>query len=171
MKKSKKTAFAAILCALGIVIMYVGSIIDLLDITMACMASFLIVVSVLELGASYPLLIYFCTSVLSFLILPNKSVCLIYILFFGFYPMLKRILERMRMIFSWICKIALFNVMLIAYYFLAEKLFFIKIEESKIVMTVLLNVIFVTFDLVLTMFVSFYVYKIRKRLRLDKLFK
>lgn len=93
MKKVKKTALAGILTALSVVILSLGSIIETLDMTVAAIASFVIMLAVFELGSYFPVLIYVAVSVLSFLLLPNKYGVLIYCFFYGFYPMVKTRLE------------------------------------------------------------------------------
>ena len=91
---SKRIAFSSVLCALGVVVMFLGSIFEIVDITMAAMASFFIVVCMIELGGYMPLCVFFATAALAFLLLPNKTVVIFYAMFFGFYPILKRYFER-----------------------------------------------------------------------------
>ena len=159
------------MCALSVAIMYAGSLFDLLDMTMAALASFLTVVVVIELGGIYPLGLYFSSSVLSFLLLPQKSVSLIYILFFGFYPIIKRYFERTKMLISWILKFGTFNILLVVYYFIVKLFFPNDIELLKIPVAILLNVIFVCFDLALSLFVAAYVRRFRKLFGVDRFFK
>ncbi len=94
MKKVKKTALAGIFTALSVVIMFIGSVIETLDMTVSAIASFVTLLAVIELRSYYPVLIYIASSVLGLLVLPNKYGVLIYCLFYGFYPMLKIKLER-----------------------------------------------------------------------------
>ena len=72
MKKTKKIALAAILSALGVLILLLGSIITVLDLTMVAMASLLIMLAVVEIGGGYPYLIWLVTGFLSLLLLPDK---------------------------------------------------------------------------------------------------
>lgn len=168
--KTKIIAFSSVMCALGTAMLYLGSVIDVIDITMAAFSSFIILVSMIEIGGYVPFLVYGVTSVLSFILLPNKGSALLYIIFFGFYPILKKYLEGLPTFVSWALKFAVFNVFVFAYLFLAKALFNIEAGSMKIYVIILLNVIFFTFDLVLSLFVSVYVLKLRKRLGLDKFF-
>lgn len=93
MKKVKKIALAGILTALSVVILFLGSVIETLDMSVAAIASFVTMLAVIELGAYFPFLIYAAVCVLAFLLLPNKYGVLIYCLFYGFYPMVKQKLE------------------------------------------------------------------------------
>ncbi len=170
-KNSSKISFSAMMCALSCVILTLGSFIELLDMSMAALASFIIVVCMIELGGYMPHLVYSVTSVLSFLLLPNKTVVLIYVLFFGFYPIVKRYLEQIPRLLSWISKFAVFNILLSLYIHLAKVLFMFDIDTVKVYIVLLLNVIFFTLDMALTLFVVAYANRFRKLLRIDKFFK
>ena len=169
--KTQSLTFASVMCALGIVILLIGSLVEVVDITMAAVSSFLIIVCMIELGGYMPFLVYCVTSVLGFLLLPNKSVMLIYILFFGFYPILKNYFERLSAIYSWIVKFVVFNAVVIFYYFILDKLFFLNADSVKSYLLVLLNVVFFTFDLTLTLFVTAYVRRLRRLFRIHKFFE
>ena len=168
---SKKIAFSSILCAISVVILFLGSVIEVIDITTAAFASFVVVTAMIEFGSYYPVLIFFSTSVLSFLLLPNKTVAFMYILFFGYYPILKRYIERLKPAFSFIAKLILFNIIAIAYYCIAKYVLFPGSEQIKLYLILLINVIFFTLDFSITLFVGAYVQRFRKLLRIDRLFK
>lgn len=169
--KTKIIAFSAVMCALGTIMLYIGAVIDIADITTAAFSSFIILICMIEIGGYVPFLVYGVTSVLSFILLPNKGSALLYIIFFGFYPILKKYLEKLPKLLSWALKFAVFNVFVIMYLYIAHALLHIETGSMKIYIVILLNVIFFTFDLVLSLFVTTYVLKLRKRLGLDKFFR
>ena len=76
MKKTKKIALSAILAALGVIILYLGALVDVLDLSVAILASFLILFCTAELGYSTALSVWLVTSLLSLLLLPNKAPAL-----------------------------------------------------------------------------------------------
>jgi predicted membrane protein len=98
--RTRKLAVAAMLCALGVVLLYVGSVIEVLDLTMVGISSVLVFFAVLEMGNPFPFLIYFVTAILSMLLLPSKFAAVFYLLFGGIYPILKAKLERLPMLLS-----------------------------------------------------------------------
>ena len=65
-------ALCAVLSALGVVLLYLGSFIEVLDLSVALLASLAIVVLVIERGGAYPMMTYGVTALLSLLLLPNK---------------------------------------------------------------------------------------------------
>lgn len=168
---SKKISFSSIMCALSVIMLFIGSVIEVVDITSAAMASFVVVVTMIELGSYYPVLLYFATSVLSFLLLPNKLVVFMYMLFFGFYPILKRYIERLKPISCIAAKFLVFNAIIFVYCFLAEELLLAEVGNVKIYLIILLNVICFTLDFALTLFVTAYVKKFRRVLRIHRFFK
>ena len=93
--KTKMLTAASMLCALSVVLMLAGSIIDVMDLSVAAICSFIIAIAAIELGGAYPLLIFSVSSVLGMLLLPNKLPALYYLLFFGWYPIAKKPLDRL----------------------------------------------------------------------------
>ena len=168
---AKKISFSSILCALGVVILFLGSVIEVMDISVAAIASFLIIVSMIEMGGYMPPLVYLATSTISFLLLPTKTVVLIYVLFFGFYPILKKYLEMLPPLISWLSKLFVFNVVITVYYFFAKELLFPGVENLSIYIILFLNFTLFLFDFTLTLFVTAYVRRFRKLLRIHRYFK
>lgn len=159
------------MCALSCILLSLGALIEVLDITSAALASFIVVIAVIELGGYYPFLLYLSTSVLSFLILPNKTVAFIYILFFGFYPILKKHLEKLRPLFSFIAKAVIFNGLIFIYYSFIKQFLLYDTNMAKILLIGSLNVIFFTLDFTLTLFVTAYVRRFRQLLQINRFFK
>jgi len=158
------------LSALSVVILYLGSLIDVLDASMAVIASLACVIAVIEFGKAAPWLIYSVTSVLSLLLLGNKSGAVMYAAFFGFYPILKEVFEKRSKIVSWILKEVTFNIALVVCFLIIRFGIFVGIPPIPIAMyiigAVLLEAVFVLYDIALTRLISVYIFKIRKRLKL-----
>lgn len=157
------------LTALGVIFLYIGSLIEIADISMAVIASLMCVLAVVEYGGSAPWLVFGVTAVLSLVLVPQKSPAVMYALFFGYYPILKERFEKMRAVTSWICKETVFNIALVA---IIVCLKFILLTYADIplamyvIAIVLCEAVFVLYDVALSRLISFYVYKLRKRLKL-----
>ena len=171
--KTRNISLSAILVALGVVLLYFGSIISVLDLTMVALAAMIIIFTVLELGGFYPYLVYIATSLLTLLLLPDKNCALYYCLFGGIYPMFKSYFERCTKTISWILKLVFFNAVLTL--IIAITLFVIGAEAGDIgfEITVYLagNLFFIFYDIALTRLITAYVLKFRKMLGIDKYFK
>lgn len=171
--KTKCVTFSALLAALSVVLLYAGALFEVLDLSFAAIASFAIVLSVIEIGGIYPYLIWLCTSALSLVLLPNKFIALVYLLFAGIYPILKAKLEGLRPVFSWAVKISLFNMALVLLW-VATKFIFALPDEGvvlEIAFFALANAAFVLYDIAMSKIIILYIVKLRKRFQIDKLLR
>lgn len=169
MKLTKKISICAMLASLGVVILYVGSLVELLDISVACIASFIILFCVAELGYASSFAVYAIISVLSFIILPNKWVAAYFAFFFGLMPITKKIYEKTGKIISWILKLLTFNAELVAFYFIFSALDFFEETEFISIMLIaaliMLNIVFVLVDILYGRFRAIYDVRFRHRIR------
>ena len=160
------------LSALGVILLYLGAFVDVLDISMAVFASFVCVIAVVEYGGSAPWLIYCAVSVLSLILLPNKTPAFFFALFFGFYPILKEKIEKLNFLIAWVIKEIIFNLSLFLAGFLSILTFGLQNNEllnDRIMLAVLIGlaeIVFVLYDIVLKRLVVFYKVKLRKRMRI-----
>ena len=90
----KRIVVAGVLVALSVIILYLGCAIEVLDLTMSAIVSLLVVVIVIEMGYNYAWLSYVSTSILSLVLLPQKTPAIFYMCFMGFYPIIKSYIER-----------------------------------------------------------------------------
>ena len=170
LKKTRILALCSLFSALGVIILYLGSVLEVLDLTMSVIASLFVIIAVIELGGAYPWLIYAVTSTLSLMLLPNKFAALIYTVFAGFYPILKAYIEKIQGIVCALIKLALFNLCLVGMWWVS-RLFVITFETKYgLALTALaLNFVFILYDFALTRLISRYIFVWRKKLKIDKL--
>lgn len=167
-KGTRALTVSAVLCALGVILLAFGSLLQVLDLTMAAVASFLVIFAVIELGGKYPFLIYAVTSVLAVLLVPYKTAALLYLCFAGYYPILKALLEgNLPRTWAWVLKILSFNAGLALMLFLAIKLFSAFEITATWYYFVLpaFSLVFVVYDVALTRLITAYVHKWRSRFR------
>ena len=154
--------------ALGVILLYLGSIVEVVDISMAVIASLFCVLAVIEYGKGAPWMVFLVTAVLSLLLLPNKSPAVYYAFFFGFYPILKAYFERLDKVRAWIFKEITFNVCLAVMIVLIKLLFMpsVSIPFMMYVIAVLLcEGVFVLYDIALTRLITFYMFRLRHRFK------
>jgi hypothetical protein len=168
-KKSKKITLCAIFSALSVVIMYIGALFEVLDISMAVIASLLAIVAVIEYGGSAPWMVYGATSILSLIIMPGTTA-LFYALFFGFYPILKEKFEKKPRVMAWVLKEITFNVSL-AIMCVAAIYLFLGTNNALVdplyisIVVVLAELVFVLYDVALTRLISLYLVHFRRRFK------
>ena len=170
-KRTKYLTVSAMLTALSVVILSLGALVDVLDITTAILASFLCIYAVIELKGAYPWLIWLVTSILAFLLLPIKTPAIFYALFAGFYPILKEKLERLKPPISIPLKLVTFHVCLagiclLLSLFIPDALDLDGLWWMPILMYVLSLLCFVVYDLALTRVITFYLVKLKKRFQI-----
>ena len=182
--KTKKMTLGAILSAMGVALLFIGSFIETLDLTMAALASFFCIFAVIELGGMYPWLIFAVTGVLSVILMPYSMTGWFYLIFFGYYPILKEKLERLKKPVSWILKVLILNLALAISVLAAYFLFFgqtgtgnlldaftLVFGESDagvsmaIAVWALANLTFVIYDIALTKLITLYFLKLRDKFK------
>ena len=171
-KKTKLLAICSMFSALGVIILYMGALIEVIDLSMAFVASLIVMAAVIELGGAYPWLIYAVTSVLALLLLPNKFCAIVYFGFAGFYPILKEKFERVKGLICLALKFVAFNLCLLAMWGVSLLLSLpITFGVPEWAVALLLNGVFVIFDVALTRLIGAYVYIWRKKLNVEKWLK
>ncbi len=154
--------------ALGVILLYLGSIVEVVDISMAVIASLFCVLAVIEYGKGAPWMVFLVTAVLSLLLLPNKSPAVYYAFFFGFYPILKAYFERLDKVRAWIFKEITFNVCLAVMIVLIKLLFMPSVSipfMMYVIAIVLCEGVFVLYDIALTRLITFYMFRLRHRFK------
>ena len=171
MSKSGKIALGGLLTALGVVLMFLTGLIPIGTYALPAIAGVLLIVAVIEIGAKWAWMIYAAVAVLSLLFAADKEAALLFVLFFGYYPVLKSFLERIsNKVLSWISKFAVFNVAVVACFFLAVN--FLQLPEDSFtvfgiylpwVFLILGNAVFLIYDIALSGLVATYVEKLQHR--------
>ena len=176
-KKTKSLAISGLLSALGVVILYIGSLLQVMSLATIFVASFLVVIAVLELKSPWHFLIWIVTSLIALLIMPNKFDAFEYAVFGGLYPILKYYYEKLSRNIANVLKIASFNAIfvVVAWAFI----WLVGLNEGIVlpfigavnpfaymaVLAVLGNIVFVIYDVLLTRFIIIYENNYRKRLK------
>ncbi len=156
------------LAALSVILLYLGSLVEVVDLSMAVIASLACVLAVIEYGKSAPWLVFGVTAVLSLVLLPNKSPALMYTMFFGYYPILKEKFEKKPLVACWVLKEIVFNVALVLIFIAMKMLLFLPDNIPfmlYLIAVVLCELIFVIYDIALSRLISLYVYRLRKRFK------
>lgn len=170
MKTTKKVTISAMLTALGTALMLLGSMIEVLDLSVCAIASLIVVFVYLELGSPYTWLVWLCTSLCTALIYSGSIVWVEYFLVFGIYPLLKAYIEKLPRLVWWPVKIVFINAVIWMIFAVCELLLGIPFfGEDKMIMKVmvyvLMNVAFVAYDMFITVMVRLYYDRIRHRFK------
>ena len=168
---TRKLTTCAMLSALGVVLLWLGSVVEVLDLSMAAIVSLFCIFAVIEYGGGAPWMVFGVTGILSLILLPQKTPAIMYVLFFGYYPILKEKFEKRPRAVSWILKEAVFNVALAVLLVISHFTMFISADLGStiylyIVFAAVAELAFPLYDIALTRLISLYIYKLRSRFRI-----
>ncbi len=170
---SFKVALGGIVSALSLVLMIISGVAVSLEYAIPMVTGALLMVLVVEFSKGFAGIIYVVVSILSLLLLGNKEPAVMYLMFFGYYPILKSILEqKLKKISCWIIKYLIFNISMVASYFVVTRIFMISFDDikefGKFALPLLLlagNILFFMYDVLLTRLVSIYIYRWQKHIK------
>lgn len=163
MKQSAKIALGGIIAALSITIMFMSSLFPFLTYTLPLVAGVLITLIVIEVSKKWAFYVYASIGFLSFFLLADKEVAVLYIFFFGYYPIVKEILEEKLKKKCFLCgviKFIIYNITivlatLVSIYVLGIP-FDILEEYGVIILLMLANLLFFFYDYALNGLIQIY---------------
>jgi len=171
MRQSAKTALGGLTASLSLVFMLLTAVLPFLTYAAPEISGTLLVIMVLELNKKWAFATYAAVSLLSLFILPDKEAAMMYVGFFGFYPIVKPLLDsHLSRPLSWLCKALIFNVSVTVSYLIVVYVFAIPLdgmeEFGKWAIPALLamgNVVFILYDLVLSRLITAYLNRWQKK--------
>ncbi|MBQ7357971.1 MAG: hypothetical protein IJW65_04465 [Clostridia bacterium] len=182
-KRTKKLTLGAMLAAIGAVLLLLGSLFQVIDLSMAAIASFVCIIAVIELGSRWAWMIYAVVGLISVLLRPTSFAPWVYVAFLGYYPIIKEKIERLNKYVAWALKMLSFNAALIiccavAYFFFTPEApesifdFFNTLlglpsagTAVAAALYVFVNFVFIVYDIALTRLISLYIFRLRDRLK------
>lgn len=165
---TSRIALCGVIAALSVVVLFMTGIVPVATVALPAVAGCFLIAVVAETGVRYGIAVYAVVSVLSVFIVPDREAALLYIVFFGYYPALYGTLSRIRnRVLCWAAKLVVFNAAMIAEGLLAVFLLSVPMEEmlplgwiSIPILLLLLNVIFVLYDLSMNGLIVMYIRRI-----------
>ncbi len=172
-KKSYRVALCAVICALSVAFMFLTGLIPIGTYALPCVAGMLLAVIVIEWGYGASVSVYVCVSVLSFLLAADKEAALYYCAFFGIYPILKGLIEKIKIpMLRLVLKLICFNLCIISAFFVSIHVLSVPKESFELfgvyipwLFLLLGNFIFIVYDYAFSRLIVSYVSKWRKLLK------
>lgn len=163
MKGTKRLARLAILTALGVILLLLGSVLPAGRLALVALSSLPVCVALMMYGLKWSLGIFVLTAALGTLLFPGAGV-IMYAAFFGYYPIAKSLFERIHnTAVSEGCKFALYTFAFVIYWLLARALFtFTGRELSWFVLYPLGAIVFFLYDRAYASLIRFYLVKIAR---------
>jgi hypothetical protein len=171
-KKSTRVALGGMLSALCVTLMFLTGIVPFATYAFPMVAGVLLLSIVAELGAGAAVSVYISVSLLSVFVVVDKEAAMLFVCFFGYYPIAKMALDRIKAkAVLWIIKFAIFNGSVILAFWLVANLFgFVEVVEGLaefrgylLPVFLLANAFFVVYDLALVRYYDYYLYTFRPK--------
>lgn len=168
MQKSREIAYCGISAALASVLVLLGGLLPGATYCAPILGMLPLLPVLHEFGSRPALAVYGVTAALVALLAPDREMSGVY-LFFGYYPVLRPLLNRLCRPLRILCKLALFNLSLLALYTLLIWLFGLDaLAETggpALICTLLIlgNAVFFLLDLALERLSGLWQYHLRKR--------
>lgn len=171
---SFKLAFCSLMAALGTGLMMTGGLIPVLTYCSPLLAGVLLIPVLREYGARWALLVWAVTALLCLMLCTDKEAAFFY-LFLGYYPVLKRALDRVKPRgLALAAKLAFFALSIGAMYALIAFVFRLDVGLEELedlgrfaaaAFYVLLTVTMLIYDRALTSLAILYEYRLRPRIK------
>ena len=128
MKQNVKITLCGIVAALSVVFMML-SYFPYLTYAVPAVTGLLTMMLVIEINVKWAFAAYIAASVLVFIFAEPESK-LMYICLFGYYPIIKSLIERIsRVAVEWPLKLLIFNTAALVIYFVLAKLFGVSLDD------------------------------------------
>lgn len=167
--KANRVALVGMITALSLVFLYLATFSPTARLGITAIAGVFPAGAVISVGLRAGFFCYGATGILGLILLPSKGSAVLYLLFFGLWPMLKSLLEHLpNRILEWVCKLAAFNLILAVLFFgLREILlpFLPPFLSASWMIFVVGNVAFVIYDVGFSKLIGLYIARIDRVLR------
>lgn len=171
-RRVARTCVAAMLAALSVAVLLLGTLAGVLDLTALAVTSAVTVFCILEMGGAYPYLVWLVTSVCAFLFLPDKLVAFEYFLFAGIYPAVKQKTARLGTAPRYAVRLVFFNAVIFVCAIISRYVLALP-DDVGVALGIPLflagNVLFILYDFALTSVTAYYLTKLRGPLHGDRL--
>lgn len=170
-KNTSYIALCGITAALITAVM-AASYFPFLTYAIPAIAGALIIVPLAEIGKPYAVGTYVVSALLVMLFAENEAK-LMYVCFFGYYPVIKAVFEKIKLrLIEYILKFAVFNGAVTAVYLLLAELFMIDMEGvgdygkyGVIILYAVGNVAFVLYDICLEKLCTLYMCRLHPKIK------
>jgi len=166
-KKSAKAAFGGVFSALCVTLMFFTGLVPFATYAFPMLAGAMLVPIMAELGRGAAAMVYISVSLLSVFVVPDREAVVVFVAFFGYYPIAKGVLEKLpSRVLEYTFKIALFNAALAGSFSLA--VYVLGMAEilrgigdfgryAAIFFLLAGNAVFIAYDIALTNYYTSYV--------------
>jgi len=167
--KAAKIAYPALLGALSLVFIYIGSVVPSGKWGFVAVAGLFPAAAVISVGLKSGFLCWAGVTILSMIFIPDKFSALLYGVLFGLYPMIKSLIERFRhLALSYVLKLVFFNATFSVVYTVMREAVFDSVPSVLNVGWLIYlagNVVFLIYDFGFSRLIAFYIARIGRAVK------
>ena len=172
---SYRVALGGIVSALCLVTMFLAGVIPALYLLLPGIAGILLMIISVEVNTGWAFLTYLAVGLLAMFVTFDKEAALIFIMFFGHYPILRFYIQKIPLgLIRLIVKLLIFNICIIAYFYVTVYIFGLQdiLEEfdeigkyGAYIMLGVSNIVFLIYDFDLEFLHKVYLKRILPKFR------
>lgn len=173
MKNSGKVAICGVITALSFMCIMLTGIITVGTYALPALAGLFLIVPSIEISIKWSFYAYVAVSILSIFIAIDKEAAIMFILLFGYYPILKLKIDMLKSkISQYIIKILISSLSVILSFIISIKILGIPLKSFEIfginipwILLILWNIIFLVYDYAINDVFKLYNNKFHKRIK------
>jgi len=141
------------------------------QIIILCIKFILIAIIIIEYDAKTAFIFYIVTNIISFFLIPDKIKIIPYSIFFGIYGIVKYYIEKInKIVLEYVLKYIYFNVCVLVLFLLFKDLIVadlnIDIKYLLWIGFLVMEIIFILYDYIYSLFIQYYIKKLRRYLKM-----
>ncbi len=164
----KRITLSGILLAFTVISVFLAATLPTSKLSLYALSSLFIAVIIIEFGAKAGWVFYMASAILSALLVPRLEV-IPFIVFFGVYGLVKLYVERINnRIIEYLLKLVYFNICLVLGFIFMKEIIFdgLSIPAPVYIVAGILEIVFIVYDYIYTLFIRFYGSQLKQKLRL-----
>jgi hypothetical protein len=154
-KKTYNISLGGVMTAVCLLLMFLTAVFPMLSMALPLYAGILVYVVLDESGVAFAVLTYAAVSLLSFFLTPNIEASVYFAVFFGLYPILKFVFEKLKSkTAAFALKLVSFNVIIITAFFAAVSLFNINdlLKDFEYLGDLMIPVVLITINIMFLLY-------------------
>lgn len=157
---SRRVSVSAVLGGLSLLTLGLACLVPTGKVGLTALAGLFPAAAVVSFGFPAGGLCYAGSGLLALLLLSDKALALLYLLFFGLYPIVKGLIERLRLLpVEWVLKLLIFNGVLTLLLLAGRQLFYAVMPVGRLPLSglyPLANGVFFVYDIGLSKLIGLY---------------
>ncbi len=161
-----RIALAAMFAALSLIFLYTASVTPSGQLGLLAAAGVFPAAALVSGGAAAGFLCYAAAGLLALILVPEKGGVVLYLVFFGLYPLIKHFIEKLKKLpLEWLCKLVLCNAALTVFWLILRSLLLAELPaffSNLWVFALAGNASFIFYDIGFSKLMHFYYNRIHK---------